>query len=45
MSYLPFQAISYIPSMIFTEGFKGQEVIKLLLYKRFGQLYLFIPIA
>ena len=26
MSYLPFQAISYVPSMIFTEGFVGHEI-------------------
>ena len=27
MTYLPFQAISYVPSMIFTEGFVGQEIL------------------
>ncbi|WP_071458763.1 ABC transporter permease [Bacillus massilinigeriensis] len=28
MRFLPFQGISYIPSMIFTEGFTGQEALQ-----------------
>ncbi|WP_182007020.1 ABC transporter permease [Priestia aryabhattai] len=45
MSYFPFQAISYIPSMIFTNGFKGQEVINALITQAVWSGLLFIPIA
>ncbi|MED2974458.1 ABC-2 family transporter protein [Fictibacillus sp. B-59209] len=44
MGYLPFQGISYIPSMIFTEGFQGSEVIHGLMNQALWCLVLFIPI-
>lgn len=44
MKYLPFQAISYIPSMIFTEGMKGNEIIHALNLQIFWALLLMIPI-
>ena len=45
MSYLPFQAISYIPSMIFTGGFVGQDDLSTLCsFKRLGFILL-IPIT
>ena len=44
MSYLPFQAISYIPSMIFTEGFVGQEIYHAVLIQALWALVLLIPI-
>ncbi|WP_332631898.1 ABC transporter permease [Halalkalibacter flavus] len=44
MMYLPFQAISYIPSMIFTEGFIGSEIYTAVLLQVFWALILFIPI-
>jgi ABC-2 type transport system permease protein len=44
MSYLPFQAISYVPSMIFTEGFVGQEIYHAVLLQAVWVLILFIPI-
>ena len=44
MTYLPFQAISYVPSMIFTEGFVGQEVYNAVLLQAFWALILLIPI-
>lgn len=44
MSYLPFQAISYVPSMIFTEGFVGQEIYHALLLQAFWVVILLIPI-
>jgi ABC-2 type transport system permease protein len=44
MTYLPFQAISYIPSMIFTEGFVGKEIYTAVLLQAFWSLILFIPI-
>ncbi|WP_096190588.1 ABC transporter permease [Evansella halocellulosilytica] len=44
MGFLPFQAISYIPSMIFTEGFTGAEVYSALGIQLFWSLFLFIPI-
>jgi ABC-2 type transport system permease protein len=44
MSYLPFQGISYIPSMIFTEGFKGSQVTEALLTQTFWSLILIVPI-
>ncbi|UZW66560.1 ABC-2 family transporter protein [Priestia flexa] len=45
MGYLPFQAISYIPSMIFTEGFTGSEVVTALVTQLIWSLLLFIPIV
>ncbi|MFA9559222.1 ABC transporter permease [Evansella sp. AB-rgal1] len=44
MGFLPFQAISYIPSMIFTEGFVGAEVYSALGIQLFWSLFLIIPI-
>ncbi|MDQ0258040.1 ABC-2 type transport system permease protein [Evansella vedderi] len=44
MMFLPFQAISYIPSMIFTEGFTGAEVYSALGIQLFWALFLIIPI-
>ncbi|WP_338448161.1 ABC-2 family transporter protein [Niallia oryzisoli] len=44
MTYLPFQAISYVPSMIFTEGFAGQEITNALLLQAVWVLILLIPI-
>ncbi|WP_332694325.1 ABC transporter permease [Halalkalibacter lacteus] len=44
MMYLPFQAISYIPSMIFTEGFVGSEIYTAVILQAFWALILLIPI-
>lgn len=44
MAYLPFQAISYVPSMIFTGGFVGQEIYNALLLQAVWVLILLIPI-
>jgi ABC-2 type transport system permease protein len=44
MKYFPFQAISYIPSMIFTEGIKGNEVLQAILLQGFWTIVLLIPI-
>ncbi|WP_456276705.1 ABC transporter permease [Bacillus sp. AK128] len=44
MGYFPFQAISYIPSMIFTEGFKGSEIINALILQGAWAIILIIPI-
>lgn len=44
MSFLPFQAISYIPSMIFTEGITGNAVFQALLMQVVWVLILIIPI-
>lgn len=44
MTYLPFQAISYVPSMIFTEGFAGHEITNALLLQAVWVLILLIPI-
>ncbi|WP_227940312.1 ABC transporter permease [Alkalihalobacillus deserti] len=44
MMYLPFQAISYIPSMIFTEGFVGSEIYTAVMLQAFWALLLMIPI-
>ncbi|WP_100407459.1 ABC transporter permease [Bacillus solitudinis] len=44
MTYLPFQAISYVPSMIFTEGFVGKEVYTAIMLQAFWALILLIPI-
>ncbi|MBM7704446.1 ABC transporter permease [Metabacillus iocasae] len=45
MGYFPFQAISYIPSMIFTEGFKGNEIIQALMVQIVWSVVLLVPIA
>jgi ABC-2 type transport system permease protein len=44
MQYFPFQAISYIPSMIFTEGLQGNEVLQAILLQGFWAIVLLIPI-
>jgi ABC-2 type transport system permease protein len=44
MAYLPFQAISYIPSMIFTEAFAGPEIYNALLLQAGWALILLFPI-
>jgi len=44
MKWFPFQAISYIPSMIFTEGFQGQEVFYALFTQVIWAVVLIIPI-
>jgi ABC-2 type transport system permease protein len=44
MDYFPFQAISYIPSMIFTEGFTGSRVTEALLLQLFWAVVLIVPI-
>lgn len=44
MTWFPFQAISYIPSMIFTEGFEGHEVMNALLLQAMWAVILTIPI-
>jgi ABC-2 type transport system permease protein len=44
MSYLPFQGISYIPSMIFTEGFKGSQVFEALINQAAWSVILIIPV-
>ncbi|MCM3164948.1 ABC-2 family transporter protein [Metabacillus litoralis] len=44
MVYFPFQAISYIPSMIFTEGITGNEVWQSILLQGFWALVLLLPI-
>ncbi len=44
MSFLPFQAISYIPSMIFTEGITGNAVFQALFMQVVWVFILIIPI-
>lgn len=44
MQYLPFQAISYIPSMIFTEGFVGNEIMLAISLQVIWSVVLIIPI-
>jgi ABC-2 type transport system permease protein len=44
MKYFPFQAISYIPSMIFTESFQGQAVVNGLLFQVIWSVVLLFPI-
>ncbi|MFC4319867.1 ABC transporter permease [Litchfieldia salsa] len=44
MKLLPFQAISYIPSMIFTEGFQGQEILNALFLQLVWVVILIVPI-
>lgn len=44
MKYFPFQAISYIPSMIFTESFRGQAVISGLLFQLVWSIILLLPL-
>ncbi|PLT33025.1 ABC-2 family transporter protein [Bacillus sp. V5-8f] len=44
MKYLPFQGISYIPSMIFTGGFERADILQALLLQAIWVFVLFIPI-
>ncbi|MFJ5622656.1 ABC transporter permease [Peribacillus loiseleuriae] len=44
MKYLPFQGISYIPSMIFTNGFSGNEIVQALIQQSIWVLVLLVPI-
>ncbi|MFD1735232.1 ABC transporter permease [Bacillus salitolerans] len=44
MSFFPFQAISYIPSMIFTEGFQGSEIVQAILVQGIWSLVLILPV-
>lgn len=44
MGFLPFQAISYIPSMIFTEGLKGSAMYNALLLQLIWAAVLLLPI-
>lgn len=44
MQFLPFQGISYVPSMIFTEGFVGNEIWNPLLLQVVWVFLLMIPI-
>lgn len=44
MKYLPFQAISYIPSMIFTNGFTHQQAIMAILQQFGWVIVLILPI-
>ncbi|WP_054951300.1 ABC transporter permease [Numidum massiliense] len=44
MNVLPFQAISYIPSMIFTEAFQGMEIVRALSLQAFWVAVLIVPI-
>ncbi|RFU63005.1 ABC transporter permease [Peribacillus glennii] len=44
MKYLPFQGISYIPSMIFTNGFEHADILRALLQQAIWVLVLLIPI-
>lgn len=44
MGFLPFQAISYIPSMIFTEAFTGNEIINAIGFQLMWAIILIIPI-
>ncbi|WP_421383951.1 ABC transporter permease [Bacillus salacetis] len=45
MKFLPFQSISYVPSMIFTEGYTGFEVYEALGLQIVWVLVLLIPIG
>ncbi|MCD7036404.1 ABC-2 family transporter protein [Metabacillus sp. GX 13764] len=44
MKFFPFQAISYIPSMIFTEGIAGDKFLQSLLFQGVWCVILLIPI-
>ncbi|OXS79945.1 ABC transporter permease [Domibacillus enclensis] len=44
MGFLPFQGISYVPSMIFTESFTYSETMNAMLYQVVWVLILIIPI-
>jgi ABC-2 type transport system permease protein len=44
MKFLPFQGISYIPSMIFTNGFTGSQAIEGLMLQAVWVLILIVPV-
>ncbi|SFA56780.1 ABC-2 type transport system permease protein [Anoxybacillus pushchinoensis] len=44
MKYLPFQAISYIPSMIFTESFTENEAVRGMMFQAVWCIVLIVPI-
>jgi ABC-2 type transport system permease protein len=44
MKFLPFQGISYIPSMIFTNGFSGDAILQALLQQFLWVILLMLPI-
>lgn len=44
LTYLPFQAISYLPAMIFTEGIKGREAVEAIFLQGFWFIVLLVPI-
>ncbi|WP_316570327.1 ABC-2 family transporter protein [Neobacillus sp. YIM B06451] len=44
MKYLPFQGISYIPSMIVTKGFSNGQALEAILQQAVWVLFLLIPI-
>ncbi|UXH45978.1 ABC-2 family transporter protein [Rossellomorea vietnamensis] len=44
MEYLPFQSISYVPSMIFTNGFTTSEAFNAIMMQGLWSLLLLIPI-
>ncbi|WP_028399864.1 ABC transporter permease [Ectobacillus panaciterrae] len=45
MKFFPFQAISYIPSMIFSEGIKGEAVWNAIMFQVIWSVVLILPIA
>jgi len=45
LQFLPFQAISYLPAMIFTEGITGSKAFEAIGIQFFWFLILFIPIS
>ncbi|MDP4164903.1 MAG: ABC-2 family transporter protein [Bacillota bacterium] len=44
MKYLPFQGISYIPSMIFTNGFSHQHAMQAILQQAIWVIILIVPV-
>jgi ABC-2 type transport system permease protein len=45
MKFFPFQAISYIPSVIFSEGLKGTAIVNAILFQAVWCVVLILPIA
>lgn len=45
MNFFPFQAISYIPSMIFSEGLTGQAVWNAIMFQIIWSVILILPIV
>jgi ABC-2 type transport system permease protein len=44
LKFLPFQGISYVPSMIFTSGFSSSETVQAILLQGIWVLILIVPI-